>query len=79
MDKDTYTVWYQTTNGSNSGRKTISLIMEDMATALTNAMTALGESGWTLYSMRDYNELVDQTGAAYIYQVTLTQTADVPS
>lgn len=75
---DSYTVWYQTSNGSNSGRKALNLQVEDFEGALTQASLALADLGWTILSMRDYNNLTDKTGKAYLYDLALTQTADLP-
>ena len=76
---DNYAAWYQTSAGLNSGRKTINLRAEDLSSALTLAQQALGDAGWTLTSMREYNALDDKTGYAFIYDLVLSvNTTDVP-
>lgn len=76
---DSYTVWYQTSGGSASGKKALNLNVADFGEALIQATAALSDLGWTIVSMRTYNNTTDKTGLCFLYDIALTvNTTDVP-
>lgn len=71
---DSWTVTIQTGDSTNTGKKSYSFLAADFDSASDKAVSLVGEAGYTVTTMRLYNDVTDKGTNAYIMDLKLTVT-----